>query len=462
MDAKKKCFVVMGFGEKTDLATGRTLDLDKTYRVIIRQAVEAAGLECIRADDVIHSGLIEKPMYQLLLEADIVIADLSTSNANTLYELGVRHALRPHMTIVMAEKQFKFPFDLRNLMIRPYEHLGKGIDAEEADRMRGELKKAIEQLLANPEVDSPVYEFLPHLREWNVAVAPAEDVRPESAETADVTSTELMERFRTTKARAKTQQDWALVANCLQPLLARRPNDPYLNQQLALATYKSEQPDALAALATAKSILQELNPRSSTDPETLGLWGAVHRRLYELTKGPCQSRRGHPRTRERLLRQKRLLQRHQARARPRPPRLDHPGPRRARRHHPGRANPPPCPRGLRSTPRRQGQGRRGKDRSRRDVLGSRIHARGAGRNRRGAEGERDEARGHRLRARGVDGQNDGEQPRATHGIARQGTARVGSLFGDAPDAVTIVTARPRKARARRRCRSASSSRCRRR
>jgi hypothetical protein len=286
MDAKKKCFVVMGFGEKTDLATGRTLDLDKTYRVIIRQAVEAAGLECIRADDVIHSGLIEKPMYQLLLEADIVIADLSTSNANTLYELGVRHALRPHMTIVMAEKQFKFPFDLRNLMIRPYEHLGKGIDAEEADRMRGELKKAIEQLLADPEVDSPVYEFLPHLREWNATVAPTSDAPPESAATVDVTSTELMERFRTVKAGAKTPADWAQAASCLQPLLARRPNDPYLNQQLALATYKSEQPDALTAVVKAESILQELNPRSSTDPETLGLWGAVHSRLYELTKDP--------------------------------------------------------------------------------------------------------------------------------------------------------------------------------
>ena len=50
----KKCFVVMGFGEKTDLATGRTLDLDKTYRIIIKKAVEEAGLECIRADDMIH------------------------------------------------------------------------------------------------------------------------------------------------------------------------------------------------------------------------------------------------------------------------------------------------------------------------------------------------------------------------------------------------------------------------
>ena len=84
-----KCFVVMGFGEKTDLATGRMLDLDKTYRIIIKKAVEDAGLECIRADDVIHAGTIDKPMYKLLLEADIVIADLrrpmptpSTSSAS--------------------------------------------------------------------------------------------------------------------------------------------------------------------------------------------------------------------------------------------------------------------------------------------------------------------------------------------------------------------------------------------
>ena len=53
-------------------------DLDKTYK-IIRQAVEAAGLECIRADDIVHSGVIDKPMYESLLTADVAIADLSTS-----------------------------------------------------------------------------------------------------------------------------------------------------------------------------------------------------------------------------------------------------------------------------------------------------------------------------------------------------------------------------------------------
>ena len=99
-------------------------------------------------------------MYELLLEADIVIADLSTSNANAIYELGVRHALRPHTTIVIAEKQFKFPFDLGHLLIRPYEHLGKGIDAEEAERVRDDLQRAIQALLATPDIDSPVYTFL--------------------------------------------------------------------------------------------------------------------------------------------------------------------------------------------------------------------------------------------------------------------------------------------------------------
>jgi len=114
----QKCFVVMGFDEKVDFATGRTLDLNKSYRLIIKKAVEDAGLECIRADEVMHAGTIDKPMYELLLEADVVVADLSTSNLNAAYELGVRHALRPHTTIVIAEKQFKFPFDIGHQLVR--------------------------------------------------------------------------------------------------------------------------------------------------------------------------------------------------------------------------------------------------------------------------------------------------------------------------------------------------------
>ena len=285
MGDKKKCFVVMGFGEKTDLATGRTLDLDKTYRIIIRKAVEEAGLECIRADDIKHSGLIDVPMYELLLEADIVIADLSTANPNAIYELGVRHALRPHTTIIMAESQFKFPFDLSHIVIRPYEHLGKGIDAEHAEKVREELKDAIHTLLDKPDVDSPVYRFLPKLRAWNAGVAPlleaaAAEAAPMAAAAGDDDSiAELMEMFQ----EAKKESEWSSAIRSLNKLIAKRPNDSYFQQQHALATYKSKKPDPVAALNAAKEILQKLRPHESTDPETLGLWGAVHKRLYELT-----------------------------------------------------------------------------------------------------------------------------------------------------------------------------------
>jgi hypothetical protein len=49
---RKVCFVVMGFGKKTDFASGRTLDLDATYDAIIEPAVEGQGLRCIRGDKV--------------------------------------------------------------------------------------------------------------------------------------------------------------------------------------------------------------------------------------------------------------------------------------------------------------------------------------------------------------------------------------------------------------------------
>lgn len=59
LNVKGTCFVLMGFAKKTDFETGRTLDLNKTYQDIIKPAVEAAGLKCVRADEIVHSRLID-------------------------------------------------------------------------------------------------------------------------------------------------------------------------------------------------------------------------------------------------------------------------------------------------------------------------------------------------------------------------------------------------------------------
>src|SRR4051794_1461061 len=113
----------MGFGTKTDPQTGRTINLDKSYRGVIKPAVEDAGLECVRADEIVHAGSIELTMYQQLLEADVVVADISTCNPNAMYELGVRHGLRPYTTVIVAEDKIVYPFDVAHIVIRMYTHL---------------------------------------------------------------------------------------------------------------------------------------------------------------------------------------------------------------------------------------------------------------------------------------------------------------------------------------------------
>lgn len=155
VDQRKICFVVMGFGKKTDYESGRTLDLDASYEAIIQPAVEAAGLRCIRADEIMHSGLIDLPMYEMLLRADLVIADISTGNVNAVYELGVRHALRPRATIIMKEAAGKLSFDLNHISTLHYEHLGADIGNREAHRARQALQKLIAQVMASKSRTAP-------------------------------------------------------------------------------------------------------------------------------------------------------------------------------------------------------------------------------------------------------------------------------------------------------------------
>jgi tetratricopeptide repeat protein len=301
------CFVVMGYGVKTDFQQNKSFDLDKTYRNIIKPAAEAAGYTCVRADDIQHAGVIDLPMYEQLLTADLVVADLSTANVNAFFELGVRYALRPKTTIAIAEKGFKIPFDMGHVVIRHYEHLGPGIDYDEVQRMRKDLTDACRQIPASGRIDSPVYTFITNL------VAPSRQAVAEAMAAAAVQASD--ERTREALAKATTQEekdalekplaslvsaamaargreDFATMRDVLLGVRAAQGNnpDPFVVQQLALATYKAKDREAKSALREAKAVLDPLKPEESSDPETLGLWGAIHKRLWSLNEIPYEER----------------------------------------------------------------------------------------------------------------------------------------------------------------------------
>ncbi len=310
------CFVVMGFGKKTDFETGRVLDLDKSYKNLIKPAAEAAGLKCIRADEIVHSGMIDTPMYERLLNADVVVADLSTSNSNAFYELGIRHALRPFTTVVISEDGIKkFPFDVSHVAVRQYHHLGEDIGVDEARRFTEQLTAAIAEIIKqNPRsADSPIYTFLdgltPPVIVQRQAVAMSEQAPVAAAragaqtdDTERATHSALMEQVDRAQMRGDFITAKSLlmtVRQMMKPQPSAQGNvdlsvvqrdavgeDPTIIQRLALVTYKAEYPNEKDALEEARKLLTLIAPQTTNDTETLGLWGAIHKRLWALTRDP--------------------------------------------------------------------------------------------------------------------------------------------------------------------------------
>jgi tetratricopeptide (TPR) repeat protein len=269
----------MGFGKKTDLDSGRTLDLDKTYENIIKPAVDSAGLRPIRADEVWHSSVIDLVMYEMLYRADLVVADISTANPNAIYELGVRHALRPRATIVMKESEGKYFFDLNHESTFNYKHLGEDIGATEAARAKRDLEVLIKSVMENGKTDSPVYTFLPKLSRPIISDENFENI-VEAVESKQEHISELMNMGEACIADSR----FADAFDVFSRIHEIRPNEPYIIQRLALSRYKGKNPSELTALLEAHAILDKLAPEDSNDPETLGLSGAIHKNIWLLTQ----------------------------------------------------------------------------------------------------------------------------------------------------------------------------------
>ncbi len=113
-------FVVMPFGRKKG-PDGRWIDFNSIYQKLIKPAMEEAGFEPFRADEETVSGDILSDMFQELLLADLVLADLSIDNANVFYELGVRHALRKRGLIHIQSGRAYMPYDIFNVRTIPYQ-----------------------------------------------------------------------------------------------------------------------------------------------------------------------------------------------------------------------------------------------------------------------------------------------------------------------------------------------------
>lgn len=134
----KTCFVLMPFKST----------LKDVHEHVYKYVCNENGLKCWRIDEIYTPGLITKEIVSGILNADIVIADLTDLNPNVFYELGIAHTTNDK-TILVTQSLEKLPFDIGQYGVIRYENTYSGFI-----EFRIILDKAIKELLTKQEISA--------------------------------------------------------------------------------------------------------------------------------------------------------------------------------------------------------------------------------------------------------------------------------------------------------------------
>ena len=159
-----RAFIIRPFG------TRKGIDFENVEAKLIRPAMQYLHLKGGTTQEVMEAGNIRIDMFQELLIADLVIADISTNNPNAFYELGIRHALQEKRTFLIRartlspatlteqeKKDGEVPFDLKTERYLEY-------DPAFPENALDKLKEGLRLTIAGERQDSPVFLLLPGLK----------------------------------------------------------------------------------------------------------------------------------------------------------------------------------------------------------------------------------------------------------------------------------------------------------
>ncbi|MCH7625320.1 MAG: hypothetical protein IIC83_05285 [Chloroflexi bacterium] len=123
----KKAFVLMPFDSS----------FDSYYADIFKPALENAGYDAERADDLFAPRPIMEDIRRSILHADLLLCEMSGQNPNVFYELGLAHAIgRP--AILVSQSEQDIPFDLRHIRVILYDYTAPGWD----EKLRAQITES--------------------------------------------------------------------------------------------------------------------------------------------------------------------------------------------------------------------------------------------------------------------------------------------------------------------------------
>lgn len=141
----KTCFVIMPISEVDGYPVGH---FTTVYDYLIKPACIEAGFTPHRADLGNKTEVIMLDVIRQLIEADMVLCDLSTKNPNVMYELGMRQAFNKPVALI-KDSTTERVFDTQLLRDAPYD------ESLRADRVQADIERIAATLVETYEDDEP-------------------------------------------------------------------------------------------------------------------------------------------------------------------------------------------------------------------------------------------------------------------------------------------------------------------
>lgn len=118
---------------------------------VIRPILKIEHYDVITPLEIDTPGSITNQVIKLLLESELVIANLTELNPNVMYELAVRHAKRLPV-VCLVERHTKLPFDIATERTLFYDNDMAGVES-----LKPQLLSTIRSAILDTELDNPIY-----------------------------------------------------------------------------------------------------------------------------------------------------------------------------------------------------------------------------------------------------------------------------------------------------------------
>jgi nucleoside 2-deoxyribosyltransferase len=107
---------VIDISEEISLPEGQSARIKK----LGAEAPVRAGETCLADAEIFATGKIIDQVWRGINAAKVLVAELTTRNANVFYELGLAHALNKPVVLV-SSNETDVPFDLHHIRVIYYD-----------------------------------------------------------------------------------------------------------------------------------------------------------------------------------------------------------------------------------------------------------------------------------------------------------------------------------------------------